>query len=81
MMRLALASLHMEIVMTTNIGTVDRVLRIIVGAGLIAWALGLLPGVAASPWGWIGIVPLATALIGNCPAYSILGVSTCAKKA
>lgn len=67
--------------MTNNVGTIDRVLRIIVGAGLIAWALGLLPGVAASPWGWIGIVPLATALMGTCPAYSVLGISTCPRKA
>jgi hypothetical protein len=30
-----------------------------------------------APWGWIGVVPLATALIGNCPAYSLLGIKTC----
>lgn len=67
--------------MTTNVGTIDRVLRIVVGAALIAWALGVLPGVAASPWGWIGIVPIATALIGFCPAYTLLGMNTCGKKA
>jgi hypothetical protein len=30
-----------------------------------------------APWGWIGVVPLATALIGNCPAYSLPGIKTC----
>lgn len=67
--------------MTTNVGTIDRVLRLIAGAALIAWALGLLPGVGASPWGWIGIVPIATALIGFCPAYPLLGINTCGKRA
>lgn len=67
--------------MTANVGTVDRVLRIIVGLALLALALGLVPGMAPQVWGWIGIVPLATALIGYCPAYSILGVSTCPRKA
>lgn len=58
--------------MTKNIGTVDMVLRIVVGAALIV--LTLMGSIGA--WGWIGIVPLATALIGWCPAYTILGVST-----
>ena len=48
---------------------------------LIAWALGFLPGIAPSPWGWIGVVPLLTAVVGYCPAYSILGMSTCSKRA
>lgn len=65
--------------MTTNIGTVDRVLRIVVGLGLIAWALGYLPGYAPNAWGWIGLIPLGTALVGSCPAYSLLGISTCGK--
>lgn len=65
--------------MTTNMGTIDRALRLVAGLGLLAWALGLLPGIAPSVWGWIGLVPLGTALVGNCPAYSILGVNTCGK--
>lgn len=63
--------------MTVNEGMVDRILRVVVGVVLIALALGYLPGVGASPWGWIGVVPLATGLIGWCPAYTILGISTC----
>ncbi|RMD68119.1 MAG: DUF2892 domain-containing protein [Gammaproteobacteria bacterium] len=56
-----------------NVGTVDRVLRIIVGLFLISlvfWG-------PKSAWGWIGIIPLATALIGWCPLYRLLGVKTC----
>jgi CHASE2 domain-containing sensor protein len=51
---------------------VDKVLRIVVGLALIGLTLaGMIPA-----WGWIGVVPLATALIGWCPAYSLIGVST-----
>lgn len=59
--------------MTTNIGSIDRVLRIIVGLGLIS----LVFVGPQTPWGWIGVVPLATALIGWCPAYSLFGIKTC----
>ncbi len=59
--------------MTRNMGTVDRVVRIIVGLVLIALAL-VGP---KTPWGWIGLIPLATALIGWCPLYSLLGIRTC----
>ena len=67
--------------MSTNVGTIDRILRIVVGAALIALALGMIPGVPASVWGWIGVVPLLTAVVGICPAYSILGVNTCGRRA
>lgn len=66
--------------MTSNVGGIDRALRAIIGLGLIAWALGLIPNVAPSVWGWLGLVPLGTALIGWCPPYSLLGINTCAKK-
>lgn len=58
--------------MTTNVGTIDRVLRAVVGIGLVAWA------VTGGPvWGWVGVVPLGTALLGFCPAYTLLGIKTC----
>lgn len=67
--------------MTSNVGSVDRTIRIIAGLALIAWALGLIPGVGASVWGWIGVVPLLTGLVGWCPPYALLGINTCGRKA
>lgn len=65
----------MEGKMTTNVGSVDRILRIVLGLGLLAFAL--FSGHAYAWLGYIGIIPLATAALGTCPAYSILGMSTC----
>jgi O-antigen ligase len=62
--------------MTRNEGTLDRGLRIAAGLILIALAATGTLGV----WAWIGVVPLATGLIGWCPAYSILGFNTCPMK-
>lgn len=59
--------------MNTNIGGIDKILRIIVG--LILLSLVFLG--PRTPWGWIGIVPLATSLINWCPLYSLLGFTTC----
>jgi hypothetical protein len=59
--------------MKTNVGGMDRLARIAIGALLIV--LTLLGTIGA--WGWIGIVPLATGLLRTCPAYSILGFNTC----
>ncbi len=64
----------------TNVGGIDRILRIVVGLALIA-AFFLLP--AQSGWHWlylIGIVPLLTGIFSTCPLYSILGISTCPMK-
>ena len=58
--------------MGKNVGTIDRTLRIVAGLGLIAWAL-----MGGPIWAWIGVVPLATAVVGWCPAYSLLGIKTC----
>lgn len=61
--------------MHVNIGTIDRIARVVVGLGLISLAfVG-----PQTPWGWIGIVPLATAAIGWCPAYSLIGLKTTAR--
>lgn len=60
--------------MQKNVGGIDRILRIVVGIVLIA----LVFVGPQTPWGWIGVVPLATALIGWCPAYLPFGIKTCA---
>lgn len=58
--------------MTGNVGGIDRVLRIVVGLGLLS-VVFVGP---QTPWGWIGVVPLLTALVGWCPAYTLFGWST-----
>lgn len=63
--------------MTSNIGRIERVLRAIVGLGIVSLAL-VEP---QTPWGWVGLVPLATAVVGWCPPYALLGISTCGSKA
>ncbi|MDR5901676.1 MULTISPECIES: YgaP family membrane protein [Halomonas] len=62
--------------MTSNVGGIDKILRIVVGALLILLALTGTIGA----WGWIGVVPLATGLFNFCPAYKLLGVNTCKLK-
>jgi hypothetical protein len=62
--------------MTANVGSTDRIIRIVVGVALIAWAL-LMGG---PTWAWIGVLPLVTGLMRVCPAYSILGMNTCGTK-
>ncbi len=61
--------------MKTNVGGIDRILRIVVGIALIAWAL-----MGGPVWSWIGVVPLATGLIGFCALYPLLGINTCPTK-
>jgi len=61
-----------EVTIMRNIGVYDRVARIMVGAVLIAATVTGMVGV----WGWIGIVPLATGLVGWCPAYQLFGLNT-----
>jgi hypothetical protein len=57
-----------------NVGGIDRILRIIFGAGLIALVF-IMPE-TFSPWGWVGVVPLLTGLINFCPVYTLLGLNT-----
>ena len=59
--------------MKTNVGGLDRIARIVVGVVL----LGLAATGTVGVWGWLGIVPLATGALGWCPAYKLLGLSTC----
>jgi sulfite exporter TauE/SafE len=59
--------------MKANIGPIDRAVRIVVGLALIAFALGLIAPATGWNWiGWIGVVPLVTALVGHCPVYCML---------
>lgn len=59
-----------------NVGGIDRIARIVVGLAAVAFAL--FSGHELAVWGWIGVVPLATGLIGWCPAYLPFGLKTCA---
>lgn len=62
--------------MNQNVGTIDRVARIILGIVLLLYATAF-PATGYNWIGWIGVVPLLTAVIGWCPAYSLFGISTC----
>ena len=67
--------------MSANIGLIDRAARIVIGLALISYAVPL--GFPQTGWnwvGWIGVVPLLTAILGFCPAYTLLGISTCPTK-
>jgi hypothetical protein len=59
--------------MSRNEGVLDRVVRGVAGAALI----GLTAAGVIGAWGWIGVIPLATAAVGWCPLYTLLGVNTC----
>lgn len=63
--------------MKPNEGMIDRALRVVAGLGVLSLAfIG-----PQTPWGYIGLVPLITGLVGICPLYSILGINTCPVKA
>lgn len=62
--------------MKCNVGTVDKVIRIILGLALIS----LVFVGPQTPWGWIGLIPLVTGLVGFCPLYALLGLNTCQSK-
>lgn len=62
--------------MKVNEGAIDRVLRVIVGAGILSLAfIG-----PQTPWAYLGVIPLLTGLVGFCPLYAVLGVNTCGAK-
>ena len=62
--------------MKSNVGGMDKILRIVAGVALIALAATGTVGT----WGWIGVVPLLTGLFNFCPAYSLLGMNSCPMK-
>lgn len=63
----------MKKLLATNEHGIDRALRVLAGIGLLALAL-IGP---KTPLGYLGVIPLATGLVGSCPLYSLLGLSTC----
>lgn len=62
--------------MTKNVGGIDKIIRIVLGLVLIGLAVTGTVGM----WGYLGIVPLATGLMGWCPPYALLGFNTCSVK-
>jgi len=64
--------------MKANVGGIDRVLRILVGLGLLSLVF-ILEG-SARWWGLVGLVPLGTGLFQICPAYYLFGINTCPMK-
>lgn len=63
----------MNALIPRNEHTVDRIVRVILGIAVLSlvW-IG-----PQTPWGWLGLVPLVTGLVGHCPLYRVLGISTC----
>ncbi|PUE06675.1 hypothetical protein B9Z51_12020 [Limnohabitans sp. T6-5] len=62
--------------MNQNIGGIERIVRVLVGLVMVGLTLAGQIGV----WGWLGLVPMATGLIGWCPPYSLIGINTCKTK-
>ncbi|MFN4359718.1 MAG: DUF2892 domain-containing protein [Hylemonella sp.] len=62
--------------MKTNIGNIERGIRVVAGLVLVALAATGTVGW----WGWLGLVPMATGLVGWCPPYALLGINTCKVK-
>ena len=62
--------------MKRNVGNLDRIIRIAIGLVLVGLALAGSIGW----WGYLGIIPLLAGVVGNCPVYTLLGISTCKRK-
>ena len=62
--------------MKRNVGNLDRIIRIAIGLVLAGLALTGSIGL----WGYLGIIPLLAGVVGNCPVYTLLGISTCKNK-
>jgi hypothetical protein len=67
----------LERILPNNEHVIERMLRVVIGLAAIAMAfVG-----PQTPWGWIGLVPLATGILGSCPLYTLFGISTCKVRA
>lgn len=62
--------------MKRNEGSIDRLLRVIVGIAVLSLVF-IGPKTA---WGWLGLIPLLTGVVGTCPIYSLLGINTCPRR-
>ena len=62
--------------MKRNVGNLDRIIRIVIGLVLV----GLSLTGSIGWWGYLGIIPLLAGVVGNCPVYTLLGISTCKRK-
>ena len=62
--------------MKRNVGNLDRIIRIAIGLVLV----GLAFTGSIGWWGYLGIIPLLAGVVGNCPVYTLLGISTCKRK-
>lgn len=59
-----------------NEGVADRILRVLIGLAVVSLAfIG-----PKTPWAYLGLIPIVTGLLGSCPAYTLLGISTCPMK-
>lgn len=65
--------------MEMNVGGLDKWLRIVAGIVLLSLVFILKEGDSLWLWGLIGVIPLATGLLGRCPLYTVIGVNTCKK--
>lgn len=65
----------MSALFARNVGVTDRVLRLVAGIGI----LSLVFVGPRTPWGYLGLIPILTAVFGTCPAYALLGINTCHK--
>ncbi len=66
--------------MLKNVGTIDRVLRFVIGAVFIAYALNMIsPDTGYNSYGWLGVILVLTAAFKFCPVYRIFGIQTCKK--
>lgn len=63
-------------ILPTNEHLIERIIRVVVGL----FGLSLVFVGPKTPWGYIGILPLLTGLIGSCPLYTLIGFSTCSRK-
>lgn len=63
----------LDAILPKNEHTIERVLRVVVGLGIVS----LVFVGPQTPWGWLGLIPVVTGLVGSCPIYTVLGVSTC----